>query len=92
MSKINFEVCGADISYELHDLNHNELLIINDEVIIDAWGDIGGWGDDYQLSVCGLHGAAKKSATTRYLRERAERLIIAEIFSLRAQLKDAYAE
>jgi len=88
MAKINFEVCGADVEYELHDLGKREELRINGESIIDCWGDVGAWGADYHMAVAGLHGAAKESATYKYLRTRAEQLIIQEIFSLREMVKE----
>ena len=43
MSKIRFEVCGADIEYDLHDLGRSERLRINGELIVDASGDVGAW-------------------------------------------------
>ena len=89
MSKITFEVCGARIDYELN--AKREELRINDDVIVDCWGDVGAWGKNYHLAVAGLHGCAKVSAEQKYLRSRAEQLIIQEIFNLRAMVKDLQA-
>ena len=88
MSKINFTVCGAEIEYELADNGKREELRINDEVIVAAWGEVGGWGKDYHLAIAGLSGAAKESTTYKYLRERAESMIISEIFSLCETVKE----
>ncbi len=88
MSKINFIVCGASIEYELHDVGKSEELRINGEVIVDNCGDVGAWGDDYHFAVAGLHGCAKDAAEQKYLRTRAEALIISEIFCLRETVKD----
>ena len=83
---------GAKLNYELHDLGKSEKLHINGEIIIDAWGDVSAWGSDYHSAICGLHGAAKNAATDKYLKSRAERLIIQEIFSLRETIKDMQAD
>ena len=88
MSEINFTICGADIDYELDDLGKREELRINGESIVDAFGDVGAWGQDYHQAIAGLHGAAKASAEYKYLRTRAESLIIREIFSLREMVED----
>lgn len=88
MSTINFTVCGADVVYELADNAKREELRINGETIVDACGDVGAWGNDYHLAIAGLHGAAKAAATDKYLRKRAETLIISELFSLRVMVKD----
>jgi len=89
MSKINFKVCGADIEYELHDIGKSEQLRINGELIVDSFGDVGGWGEDYHSAIAGLNGAAKNSAMSSYLKSRAENLIIQEIFNLREMIKDS---
>lgn len=92
MSTIKFVVFGADVEYELDDNAKREELRINGETIVDAWGDVGAWGQDYQIAVAGLRGAAKEAATTKYLRTRAEFLIIEEIFSLREIVKNLQGE
>ena len=88
MSIINFRVCGADIEYELHDLGKSEQLRVNAELIIDSFGDVGAWGQDYHARIAGLHGCAKISAEQMYLKDRAESLIINEIFTLREMVRD----
>ena len=88
MSKINFRVCGAEIEYELHDLGRSEHLRLNGELIIDTFGDVGAWGRDYHTRIAGLHGCAKVSAEQMYLKDRAESLIINEIFTLREMVRD----
>lgn len=92
MSTINFSVCGADIEYTLADNAKREELSINGQAIVDNYGDLGAWGEDYCAAICGLSGAAKASASEKYLRDRAESMIISEIFSLRQQVKDLQAE
>ena len=87
MSTIEFKALGADIEYDLADNAHSEQLRINGELIVDCSGDVGAWGDDYHLAIVGLNGAAKEAATRKYLRKRAEALIITEIFQLRETIK-----
>jgi PII-like signaling protein len=89
MSKIRFEVCGAGVEYELAEHGKHEELRINDELIVDLYGDVGAWGADYHRAIAGLSGAAKSAAEGKYLRQRAEALIISEIFSLREMIREA---
>lgn len=89
MATINFKALGADIYYELADNGKREELQINGEIIIDAWGDVGAWGSDYHAAIAGLHGAAKSAATNKYLRDRAEALVISELFAMRQMVKEA---
>jgi hypothetical protein len=88
MSTIKFTALGAEVVYELCDKGKREELRVNDEIITDTWGDVGAWGEDYQMAICGLSGAAKASAEARYLRRRAESLLISQLFSLREQVKE----
>ncbi len=88
MATINFTACGADVIYELADNGKREELLVNDESIIDSWGDLGAWGADYHYAIAGLHGAAKASAEIKYLRNRAEHLLIEQLFCLREELRD----
>lgn len=88
MAKIEFTALGASVTYELCDKGKREELRINGEIITDAWGDVGAWGADYHAAISGLHGAAKDAATCKYLRTRAEHLIISELFIQREIIKD----
>ena len=88
MSIIKFKSCGAWIDYELANNGKREELRINDVLIVDCWGDVGAWGSDYHLAIAGLHGSAKTSVESAYLKRRAEALLIGEIFNLREQLKE----
>lgn len=88
MSLIKFNVCGAELEYELHDLGKSESLRVNGELIVDFFGDVGAWGEDYHKMVHGLHGAAKAVVEERYLKDRAQNLLISAIFALRDQVNE----
>lgn len=80
MNEITFKILGQTVVYEL--CNKSEVLSFAGVNLVNQWGDVGAWGDDYHRAVRSLHGAAKIAAENKYLRSRAESLLARELLSI----------